>query len=216
MTDLLIGIFHDEVKEVCDLIPREMEGPGFEKTVDVCVFTNGPYKPNFTSFNIKQLTFFFRNVTNLEIIDGPYENYFEELFKTTSSAFIDDEDIQLIIQCMQRLRKLIIFANMETLTDTGITGLPHSVCYRMRTTKTYRLDPAEIQGHRFQHLKHLKYLSLRGIGTSLTDVSAYWGFSHVRSLRTLIVSHFKKLTPEAREYLDGMYPQSKGCFVAIL
>jgi hypothetical protein len=129
----------DAIREVREMIPysTSKEIVIFPLVEQFTFTTNATARPRFFTFNVNTIVYNFPCLTELKIVDGPSYDY-NSFFRRTdgqwndmSGAMLGDEDLQLIMKNLLKLKVLMLRANMKYMTDAGFTGLTTVYCRRL-------------------------------------------------------------------------------------
>ncbi|ODM96082.1 hypothetical protein Ocin01_10598 [Orchesella cincta] len=120
------------------------------------------------------LTDYFHTVRTLELIDNCGANKLQMQFT--------DQDFNLIMRRMSKLMSLKM-SNASKLTDMGLTKIPEErVRYMKFVGAYYRTQDVEAP---VAKAKSLRYLDLRDLPPTVSDISVFFGFQHIKKLEKI-------------------------------
>lgn len=159
ITSLRIAVSSNMTEELAQLIPLG-DGLTYDRVTDFMVnrIWQG-YGTRFQSFNFNHVVDAFKNVTNLNILDGPRFAYFGRIrinkqFQKMSYAFLGNDDLQLLLRNLVKLKQLRLRLRMSTVTDVGMCGLTETAYRRIRQNGCrVGVYPYELRGTSFSNLK---------------------------------------------------------------
>ncbi len=136
----------DELKKVLPIGNSEE----FSGTTELYII-KADWKPQmrFIMYNVDRLCETFKSLTVLAILDGDKSQYRRDLrshkqWDRMSNAHIGDDDMQLILKNLVKLKTLRLRSRMFYLTDSGTVGLTPAAVAEMKTKQNCFdiLDPA--------------------------------------------------------------------------
>jgi len=209
LTTLEILILTDTIIEARELFPYGITlQTNFPRLKELCFSTKLSRSTCFYSYNLDIIVQTYPNLTHIIIDDGPSS---PDSSAKRSGAILSDQDIQLIFGYLSLLQKIDFKVNMIFVTDTGMTGIFHSVGKSI--SKLGLVTTSQRFGLSFSNLKYLRYLSLEGLGNRITDktaLNAFSGLQNTLQYLTLVGKH--KITEAGQEYLNSEF-SSTGCVV---
>jgi len=159
---------------------------------------------HFDNLNMDILPRKFPFLTELTITDGPPLYYLvghhgliaEKQYNRMSRAIFVDEDMQLLISRYPKLKALCLQLNMESLTDTALTGISGPSIKRMAFLRDMKIQEPEyeITGHCIgdwhgKSYLNYKILVIQGLNSKPNYNFCYCRFAFACAKRSRTLDH---------------------------